>query len=249
MTKRLTEKMLIWAHRGASAYAPENTLEAFQLAVDMKADGVELDVHFSRAGRVIVAHDAKIDRMSNGQGAILDYTYDELQVFSFHNKMPEFKNARVPTLEQVYALLAPTGLWVNVEIKAGDPALAKACVDIAEQYGMTDRVLYSSFNHLQLIKVHEVDPTRPIAPLYSFNMIKPWLYAENMGAMATHPNAAQLKTFPEYVEECHARGIRVHPWTVDDEEMIRFLWEAGADAIITNKPDFARQVIEACEAE
>ena len=249
MTKRLTDKMLILAHRGASAYAPENTLEAFQLAVDMKADGVELDVHFSRDGKVIVAHDAKIDRMSNGQGMIADYTYDELQVFNFNNKKEGFKNIRVPTLDQVYALLAPTGLWVNVEIKAGDAELAKACVEIAAKYGMTDRVLYSSFNHLQLTRVHDVDASLPIAPLYSFNMIKPWLYAQNMSAMATHPNAAQLSTFPEYVEECHKLGIRVHPWTVDDEETIRFLWQAGADAIITNKPDFARQVIEACEAE
>lgn len=246
---RLTDKMLIWAHRGASAYAPENTLEAFQLAADMKADGVELDVHFSKDGRVVVAHDAKIDRMSNGQGAILDYTYDELQVFDFNNKLPGFKNIRIPTLDQVYALLAPTGMWVNVEIKSADPAIAQACIDIAAKYGMTDRVIYSAFNHLQLIEVQKVAPDVPVAPLYSFNMVKPWLYAENMGAQATHPHAAQLKLFPELADECHARGIRVHPWTVDDEETIRYLYAAGADAIISNKPDVARAVLEACEAE
>ena len=246
---RLTDKMLIWAHRGASAYAPENTLEAFQLAADMKADGVELDVHFSKDGRVVVAHDAKIDRVSNGQGAILDYTYDELQIFDFNNKMPDWKHVRIPTLDQVYALLAPTGMWVNVEIKAANPAIAQACIDIAAKYGMTDRVIYSAFNHLQLTEVQKIDPTLPVAPLYSFNMIKPWLYAENMGAQATHPSAAQLKLFPELADECHARGIRVHPWTVDDPELIRYLWANGADAIITNKPDVAREALEACEAE
>lgn len=246
---RLTDKMLIWAHRGASAYAPENTLEAFQLAVDMKADGVELDVHFTKDGRVVVAHDAKIDRMSNGQGAILDYTYDELQIFDFNNKLPGWKNVRIPTLEQVYALLAPTGLWVNVEIKAPNPAIAQACIDIAAKYGMTDRVIYSAFNHLQLVEVQKVDPTLPVAPLYSFNMVKPWLYAENMGAQATHPSAGQLKIYPEMTDECHAHGIRVHPWTVDDPELIRYLWQIGVDAIITNKPDVAREALEACEAE
>lgn len=246
---RLTERMLVWAHRGASAYAPENSLEAFQLAVDMKADGVELDAYFSRDGRVVIAHDAKLDRVSNGQGNILDYTYEELQVFDFSNHMPGYKNIRIPTLDQVYALLAPTGLWVNVEIKTADPAIAQACVDIAAKYGMTDRVIYSAFNHYQLLKVKEAAPDAPVAPLYSFNMIKPWLYAENMGAQATHPHVNQLKLFPELADACHARGIRVHPWTVDDEETIRYLYAAGADAIITNKPDVAREVITACEAE
>ncbi len=241
---RLNDKLLIWAHRGASAYAPENTLEAFALAAEMGADGVELDVHFTRDGKVVVAHDEKIDRVSNGQGKILDYTYEELLVFNFNNKMPDFKNVRIPTLEQVYRLLEPTGLTVNVEIKGADPALPAACAAIAAEYGMTDRVYYSSFDHHQLLRIHEVSSNLPIAPLYGFNMVKPWLYAENMGAAAVHPHALQIKRIPEYVAECHARGIRVNPWTVDDEELIRFLLDAGVDALITNKPDFARQIAE-----
>lgn len=161
--------------------------------------------------------------------------------------MPAFKGVRVPTLEQVYALLAPTGLTVNVEIKAADPAIAAACVDIAAKYGMTDRVIYSSFNHYQLTKVLEAAPEVMVAPLYSFNNDQALALLRELAAKASHPNWAQLKLFPEYVDECHARGIRVHPWTVDDEEIIKFLYEAGVDAIITNKPDFARQVIKGIE--
>jgi glycerophosphoryl diester phosphodiesterase len=70
-----------------------------------------------------------------------------------------------------------------------------------------------------------------------------------MGAQATHPSAGLLKIYPEMTAECHARGIRVHPWTVDDPELIRYLWQIGVDAIITNKPDVAREALEACEAE
>ena len=83
MKKTLTPKTYIYAHRGASGYAPENTLEAFALAAEMGADGVELDVHFSKDRQVVVTHDPKIDRVSNGQGAIKDYTLDELRAFDF----------------------------------------------------------------------------------------------------------------------------------------------------------------------
>ena len=74
----LTPKTFVYGHRGASGYAPENTLEAFAIAAEMKADGVELDVHFSKDGQVVVIHDDKIDRVSNGQGKVKEYTLEEL---------------------------------------------------------------------------------------------------------------------------------------------------------------------------
>ena len=106
MSKTLTERPLVIAHRGASAYAPENTMEAFRLAVDMKADGIEIDVHFSKDGHIMVLHDEKIDRTSNGQGKVTDYTLEELKFFDFGCK---FKNAytgtKIPTLDELYEML------------------------------------------------------------------------------------------------------------------------------------------------
>lgn len=105
----------IFAHRGASAYAPENTLEAFQLAVDQGAHGVELDVHLCRSGEIVVAHDETVDRVSDGTGRILDMTLQELKALHFNKTHPEFPDARIPTLEEVFQLLAPTGLEINIE--------------------------------------------------------------------------------------------------------------------------------------
>ena len=236
----LTPKTYIYAHRGASGYAPENTLEAFALATEMGADGVELDVHFTKDGKVVVIHDKTIDRTSNGQGAVADYTYEELLAFDFgYQFYGERRGIRLPTLEQVYALLAPTGLTVNVEIKSPSADMPAACDTIAKQYGMEDRVIYSSFNHLQMTRMTDLNPAAFTAPLYSFNMIRPWDYCVNMRASASHPDLKQLRLFEDYVDRCHALGIRVHPWTANEEADMRFLFDADCDGIITNYPDVA----------
>lgn len=236
----ITPKTYIYAHRGASGYAPENTLEAFALAAEMKADGVELDVHFSKDGKVVVIHDDKIDRVSNAQGKVKEYTLDELLAFDFGYKFyGERRGIKIPTLDQVYELLAPTGMTVNVEIKASDPAICASCLEIAKKYGMEKKVIYSSFDHFQIARIKELDPSVFIAPLYSFNMVRPWDYCQNLRAKATHPAYTQIQRLPDYVEKCHALGIRVHTWTTNDEESMKLCFDADCDAIITNFPDVA----------
>lgn len=237
MEKTLNKRPLVWAHRGASAYAPENTLPAFQLAVDMHADGVELDVHLSADGQLIVCHDEKIDRTSSGTGEIKSMTLAELRALSFDNHKEGYSGVPVPTLEEVYALLAPTGLSVNVEIKGRDPRIPAMCCELAGKYGMTGRVIYSSFYHPSLLLVQENDTHLPIAPLYSNEIVYPWLYAASFGACAVHPHFSALTVSPAMIVECHRRGIRVHYWTVDRPEGIRRVAEAGCDAIISNRPD------------
>lgn len=239
MEKTLNTRTLVWAHRGASAYAPENTLPAFQLAVDMHADGVELDVHLSKDRQLIVCHDGRIDRTSNGTGDISAMTLEELRRFNFNNGMESFGFVTVPTLDEVYALLAPTGLSVNVEIKSHHPDVPAMCCDSAAKYGMTDRVTYSSFYHPSLVGIHACDSRIPVAPLHGVEIVYPWLYASSFGALAIHPHLATLNLEPTMIEECHMRGIRVNYWTVDSAEDQRRLAEAGCDALITNKPDLA----------
>ena len=134
-------------------------------------------------------------------------------------------------------------MTVNVEIKAADPEICAACHEIALAYGMEKKVIYSSFNHFQLAEMKKVDPDAFIAPLYGFNMLKPWDYCVNISAAASHPRQNQISLIPEYVEECHKRGIRVHPWTVNEEADMKFLADAGCDAIITNYPDVAKALL------
>ena len=113
------EKTKVWAHRGASGYAPENTLDAFRKAVEMGADGIELDVQMTKDGELVVIHDETIDRVSNGKGWVKDYTYEELKKFNFNKTHQEYTKEEIPTLEQVYLLIKPTNLTINVEIKTG----------------------------------------------------------------------------------------------------------------------------------
>ena len=241
----INEKTLVWAHRGASAYRPENTLEAFALAVEMGADGVELDVHITKDGHVVVNHDERIDRTSNGQGYIADYTLEELRCFDFGYKFyGERKGIKLPTLDEVYELLAPTGLEVNVELKTADPAVCAACDELAKKRGMEDKVIYSSFNHLQLARMKKVNPSARVAPLYGFDLLNPWNYAKDIGAAAVHPDKKLIDNQEGYIEKCHAFGIRVNPWTVNHEEQMKYLIEIGCDALITNNPDIAIKVRE-----
>lgn len=239
----LNEKTFVWAHRGACGYKPENTLEAFALAAEMGADGVELDVHLTRDGYVVVNHDEKIDRTSNGQGLITDYTLDELRSFDFGYKFyGERKGVKIPTLDEVYELLAPAGLTVNVELKSSAPAICAACDAIAKKHDMEGKVIYSSFNHLQIAQMKRVNAEAKIAPLYDFNMLNPWNYAKDIGAVALHPKRTLIDNLEGYVDKCHALGLRVHTWTVNAEEDMKHLLSLGCDALISNYPDVAVKV-------
>ena len=144
----------IYAHRGASGYAPENTLEAFELAAKMGAQGVELDVHITKDGYLVVAHDETIDRVSDGTGFIRDMTLEELKRFTFNKTHPEYKDARIPTLKEVFDLLRPTGLFINIEMKNSVydyPNLEQKTIDLAREENMIQRVIFSSFNHSDVI--------------------------------------------------------------------------------------------------
>lgn len=238
--KTLTgNRPLVWAHRGASGYAPENTMEAFQKAIDMNADGIEIDVYFSADGEIIICHDDKLDRVSNGQGNVQEYTLKELKNFDFGYKFysGERRGIKIATLDELFALYKTCDLFINIEIKSADSAMPLALINKAKKYGISDRIVYSSFNHLQLKRIYEIDNTARIAPLYSGNWLNMDVYAENMNAFAIHPHLAQVRTFATLVDDCHAKGIAVNPWTVNNESDIADMINAGCDAIITNYPD------------
>ena len=242
--KPLIDKTLILAHRGASGYAPENTMEAFELAVKMGADGLEFDVHFTADGEVVICHDEKIDRTSNGQGLVTDYTLSELKSFDFgyHFNGEKRKGVKIPTLDEVYELVSPLDMIVNVEIKSNDPEIIKACDIIAARHGMKEKLIYSSFNHFQIQRMKEYDPNSFIAPLYKIDMLNPWNYCLDIGAKAVHPKYIQIKRIKDYVKNCHDRGIRVHTYTVNTKEDMVFFLNEGVDGIVTNYPDLGIEI-------
>ncbi len=240
---------VIYGHRGACGYAPENTLEAFELAAKQGAAGVELDVHLSRDGQVVVAHDETINRVSDGTGYIRDMTLAELKKYRFNRPHPEYKDAQIPTLREVFELLRPYGVQVNVELKNSRidyQGLEQKCLEIAASLSMTDKVLYSSFNHHSLLRVKALDLNAKCGLLYDCTMVRPWEYAKSLGMDALHPHFSELQINGECAQ-AHALGIEVNPWTVNEEGDLQMVIAAGANRIITNYPDRALCVLKAMQ--
>lgn len=234
----------IWAHRGASAYAPENTLPAFALAVEQGADGVELDLQRTRDGHLVVIHDETIDRTSTGSGRVVDHTLGELRRYDYSAGRPGFAGTRIPTLDEVLTLLAPTNLVVNVELKNSIelyPGMEAELEALVAASGMADRVIYSSFNHYSLRTLAGLNSGVPRGVLYAEPLVDPWVYATYLGVQAIHP-PWQVLAVPGVVDECHAAGLRVNAWTVPPGQVGR-LASLGVDAVITNEPDLARAAL------
>ena len=238
--------VLICAHRGASAYAPENTLEAFQLAVDHKADAVELDVHLTRDGRLLVAHDEKIDRVSDGTGYIASMTLDQLKKHVFNKPHPTYEGALAPTLDEVYELLKPTDMIINVELKNNInpyPGMEEKALELAAKMGMEEKVVYSSFNHLSMQVVKRLNPNARCGLLYDSVLIEPWAYAHRAGMDALHPPYQHILHLKDYVEQAHALKQQVNVWTVNnDRDMLKVI-HSGCDMMITDYPDRARALM------
>lgn len=238
--------MNICGHRGASGYAPENTLEAFALAAEQGADSVELDVHLTRDGELLVAHDETIERVSDGTGLIADLTLAQLKKFNFNKLHPEYENAKAPTLGEVYELLKPLGLQVNVELKTGVnpyPGIEEKCLELAAKMGMEDKVLYSSFNHMSLERIKALNPDAYCGMLYESVLLRPWRYAKDNKMNAVHPRFQHVLFMPDFCARSHRAGIEVNVWTVNSERDMKRVIEAGVDMIITNYPDRARALL------
>jgi glycerophosphoryl diester phosphodiesterase len=232
----------ILAHRGADAYRPENTLEAYSLAIQQGADGIELDVHLSKDGQVVIAHDERLERVCDGTGFIKDHTLEELKKFNFNKPFPDQPRCAMPTLAEVYELVKDTPLMVNVEIKTDVmryPGLPQKILDIERDFDMGGRIHYSSFNHRSLMELRSIDAGTDIGLLYELVIIDPWFYARYVHANAINPAYRAILAYPETVDRCHENGIKVNVWTVDDPGHIDLMLEYGVDSIITNCPDVA----------
>lgn len=230
----------IWGHRGASGYAPENTLEAFKLAAEMGADGVELDVQMTKDGEIVVVHDERIDRVSDGRGNVADYTLQELKQFNFNKTHPEYAPVcRIPTLKEVLECLKDTGLFVNIELKTGIyfyEGIEKKVTELVKEMGYENRVLYSSFNHRSVLKVREYQPDARLAFLYSHELANTAQYAKINGVHAVNPSVT-CTLYEDEIRECLRNNIGINVWTVNSEADMKRLISMGVDAMITNYPD------------
>jgi glycerophosphoryl diester phosphodiesterase len=229
----------VWAHRGASREAPENTLAAFLLAQAMGADGIELDAQLCSTGEVVVLHDESLGRTTGFAGLLAETPWSAVRTLDAGARFsPRFAGERVPLLEDV---LGQTSLLVNVEIKSerrDDRGLTAACIGAVRRTRAEDRVLLSSFNPWCLLRARSLAPRLPRALLFERNApfaLRHGLSAPALGLVSLHPQD-ELAT-ASAVARWRRRGYGVAPWTIDDPLRARALREAGATGIITNVPD------------
>lgn len=225
---------LIIGHRGASAYAPENTLAAFGLAADQGADGIELDVQLSADGRLVIIHDFNVARMTGGVGRVSELTVQELQAFDAG------AGQVIPTLDELFAMLGPRVLY-DIEVKYfgwRDKGVETAVADRIAAYHLENRVLVSSFNPLAVRRARRCLPrTTPVALIRRAGWLKyGYLLADGE---ADHPHYSLVDE--KYMVWARKRGYRVNVWMVNDPAEAKRLARLGVDGIISNKPDVIRE--------
>lgn len=230
----------VWAHRGASAHATENTLAAFELAVAHGADGIELDVMVCASGEVVVFHDDDLGRLADRPQTVASLSWAELSRIELRG------GHRIPRLED--ALVAAGELDVNVELKSPRPGrpgrLPAAAAAAIARVGAGERVLVSSFDPVALVQLHLAAPALPIGFLFQAKLPRP-LRGPTVGlltgASALHPE--QVLCTPTAVAAWHRRGFAVNTWTVDDPARLRALAAMGVDGVFANDPRAARAIL------
>lgn len=231
--------MKIYAHRGSSGTHPENTIAAFKEAARLPIAGVEFDVHLTKDLQLVVVHDESIDRTSNGQGYVKDKTLKELKTYDFGSWFSEeFKNERIPTLEEVLEVFSPTEHHINIELKSDVfqyPELEKHVLAQVQSLDLEDQVVISSFNHEAIRKMNRLRPSMETALLFMETLVEPLDYMRNVPADALHLFLpAALRPFAKEVIE---EGCTVRVFTVNKEEHVDALKEVGVHAIFTDFPE------------
>ena len=240
---------VIHAHRGASAYAPENTLPSFRKAVELRSDGVENDIHLTLDNQWVVCHDDEIARTSNGRGCISQMTLAQLRQYDFGGKFaPEFARTPIPTLEEFLQVVHDMNP-INIEIKGPfreDTDLKEAFAlvyALLEKYGCVERALFSSFHHECLKLLKEQYPHLRTGLLYG-DQLTPEATLERVRrfhADAIHPYLPSIDE--AVVEACHRDGVEINAWTINSPEDIRRAIALGIDGIITDVPDRVREAL------
>lgn len=230
-----TADFMVIAHRGASAYAPENTLAAFDLAIHLGCRHIELDIDFSSDGHLVVMHDDTVDRTTNGTGPVVSHTLAELRAldagFWFGT---QFARERIPTFAEVLERYQGR-VHIHTEIKGRVEHLAPATADLVRQYGMVEHVTVTSFQQPRLAEMRAYAPELPTGWLVSEVSEVTIAQARELGLTQICPRANTVT--PALVRRLHAEGFAVRAWGVADEELMHQVVEAGADGMTVNFPD------------
>lgn len=232
-------ELLIYGHRGAMAYAPMNTIAAYELAAEQGAQGIELDVHRSKDGYPVIVHDFSVDATTDGTGTVSQMTLAQLKALDAGSWFDEsFAGLRIPTLDEVFEAVGQR-LLINIEIKSITPetdGVEQVVADCIARHNMADRVLVSCFNPPALKRFAAIMPQVPIGFLYAnfIPMDTPSLM-KDIPHQAYHPYFQMIDA--DLVAEAKAANRIVNSWTVNEADEAKRLQSLGVEGIITNNPD------------
>jgi len=239
----MTKDVKIIGHRGFASQYPENSLVGFTKAAELGVDGIELDLHLTKDGEVVVMHDETIDRMTNGSGAIAEMTLAELDQYRLKNGVAfTTSDERIPTLKDVFAALEPyPHLLVNLEIKTHIflyKGIEEKVLDIVAAQKIKRPIIYSSFHLPTLVRVKRLDAKAETAWITS--QLVPHIadFCATLGLDGIHPR----KNIYFANESLFADLNGVRPWTVNSRKDISKLLQAGVAAIITKYPERALRI-------
>ncbi|MCM1991047.1 glycerophosphodiester phosphodiesterase [Oceanirhabdus seepicola] len=231
----------IFAHRGYSGKYPENTLKSFKKAIDYGAQGIETDVQMSRDGELILIHDEKIDRTSNGTGYVFNMSYNELLELDFGEwKRKKFRGEKIPKLSELLELVQDKNIELNLEIKNNIihyPNIEEKIITLISDFQMEDRVIISSFNHESVLKCKSINKKIRCGPLTYSNLINPHKYINEYKFDTFHPMYRSLDS--EKIQVLKNNGTPIYTYTVDIKEEMNFLIKNGIEGIITNEIEIA----------
>lgn len=240
-------KPCIFAHRGASSYAPENTIAAFDLAVKQGADAIELDAKLSADGQVVIIHDQTVDRTTTASGKVSEMKLAELQRLDAGGHFDiAFHGETIPSLDQVLEAVGRR-IYVNIELSnyaSMTDTLPEKTAEVIQRHNLKDWVMFSSFNPLALMRARRALPDVPIALLALSGRSGAWARSWLGGLLnyqALHPHFSDVND--ALIERLHRRGLRIHPFTVNTEEEIHRLKRLQVDGMITDDPILAREIL------
>jgi glycerophosphoryl diester phosphodiesterase len=230
-----TLALMVIAHRGASSYAPENTLAAFDLALQMGVRHIELDVDFTSDDHIVVIHDDTVDRTTNGSGPVTIHTLAALRGFDAGSWFgAKFAGERIPMFDEVLERYKGR-VHIHTEIKGHSPYLSQRTADLIRKHGMEEQVTITSFQNMRLEEIRAYAPELPTG----------WLVVEVSDAIIAQARAMGLTQLcprantvtPELVRRLHAEGFVARAWGVTTEELMQQVVQAGADGMTVNFPD------------
>ncbi|MCM3602734.1 glycerophosphodiester phosphodiesterase [Robertmurraya korlensis] len=232
------------AHRGATAYAPENTVAAFDLAVDMKADYIEIDVQRSKDGELVLIHDTTVDRTTDGTGKVGDLTLEQLRSLDAGSwKGEQYVGEPIPTFDEILDRYRGK-VGILIELKAPElyPGIEKQVAEALKERNLdkpqNEKIIIQSFNFESMKKTNELLPQVPIGVLTSSRAHTTPEALQEFSTYADWFNPSYGIVTEELVNQVHSLGMKIGSWTVRSQEAADFLFKMKVDAIITDYPDY-----------